>query len=540
MSRRGSLLLPLLAILAMLAAAGCGATATGDSGAVRIVAAENFWGSIAAQLGGDRSSVQSIIANPDDRPARLRADAPRTRARWPSAQLVIVNGIGYDPWAPKLLAANPVNRTRPQRRRPARARSRATTRTSGTRPADVADGDRRDHRRLREARPGGRGLLRARGRQRSRRAGLARYHRLIAPDQRRYRRRPRRRLGEHLRAAGAGARAEAADAAELPEGDQRGHRADRRGQGDGRAQIARARDQGLGLQQPERDARRPAAHRRSPATQASRSTTITETLTPASASFQQWQVAPARRLAAALRAGDRPMSAHRTRSSSCAAPRAGVGGTRRSGATSTSTSAAGEFVAVLGPNGAGKSTLLKAHPRPAPARRRARRRCSAAARARANAGSATCRSAAASTRHADPRRRPRAARPRRRPLGPAAPAALPRRRAERARVEEVIELVGASAYARRPIGELSGGEQQRLLIAQALVRRPRLLMLDEPLDSLDLPNQAAVAALLQRICRARGRGGAARRPRRQPAARLPRPGHLPRRRPRRRRARSTR
>ncbi|MBV9940834.1 MAG: ATP-binding cassette domain-containing protein [Solirubrobacterales bacterium] len=79
-----------------------------------------------------------------------------------------------------------------------------------------------------------------------------------------------------------------------------------------------------------------------------------------------------------------------------------------------------------------------------------------------------------------------------------------RRRAETTRVGEVIELVGATTYARRAIGELSGGEQQRLLIAQALIRKPRLLILDEPLDSLDLPNQAAVAGLLRRICSIEG------------------------------------
>src|SRR5207248_556253 len=74
-----------------------------------------------------------------------------------------------------------------------------------------------------------------------------------------------------------------------------------------------------------------------------------------------------------------------------------------------------------------------------------------------------------------------------------------RRRAEQRRVEEMIALVGAESYAHRAIGELSGGEQQRLLIAQALVRRPRMLILDEPLDGLDLPNQRSVAALLRRI-----------------------------------------
>ncbi len=72
------------------------------------------------------------------------------------------------------------------------------------------------------------------------------------------------------------------------------------------------------------------------------------------------------------------------------------------------------------------------------------------------------------------------------------------------RVTEVIELVGAQGYAYRPIGQCSGGEQQRLLIAQALIRRPELLILDEPLDSLDVTNQASVSALIQSVCRSLG------------------------------------
>jgi zinc/manganese transport system ATP-binding protein len=79
-----------------------------------------------------------------------------------------------------------------------------------------------------------------------------------------------------------------------------------------------------------------------------------------------------------------------------------------------------------------------------------------------------------------------------------------RRRDARRRVREAIALVGATDYAHRAIGEVSGGEQQRLLIAQAMVRDPELLILDEPLDSLDLPNQAEVAALIHRVCIARG------------------------------------
>ena len=85
---------------------------------------------------------------------------------------------------------------------------------------------------------------------------------------------------------------------------------------------------------------------------------------------------------------------------------------------------------------------------------------------------------------------------------PVTMSARARRCAERVRIAEVIDLVGAGEYANRAIGELSGGEQQRLLIAQALVRRPAVLILDEPLDALDLPNQSAVAALVQRVASA--------------------------------------
>ena len=165
----------------------------------------------------------------------------------------------------------------------------------------------------------------------------------------------------------------------------------------------------------------------------------------------------------------------------------------------------GEFVAVLGPNGAGKSTLLDVVlgllPLSAGSRQRARR--SPGGRPRPIGYLPQRRSFDAGTRirgidvvrlGLDGSR-----------WGFPLPAALSSgaRQAAR-RVEEMIELVGAGAYASRPIGALSGGEQQRLLIAQALVRRPRMLLLDEPLDSLDLSNQGAVAGLVQRICESEG------------------------------------
>ncbi len=166
----------------------------------------------------------------------------------------------------------------------------------------------------------------------------------------------------------------------------------------------------------------------------------------------------------------------------------------------------GEFVAVLGPNGAGKSTLLDvllgllppsggavevlgAAPGPATARRIGylpqRRSFDRGTRVR---GRDLVRLGLDGGRWGLPL--------------PARWSATSRTAA--ARVEEMIELVGAGAYASRPIGELSGGEQQRLLIAQALVRRPQILLLDEPLDSLDLSNQGAIAGLVQRISHQQG------------------------------------
>ncbi len=66
----------------------------------------------------------------------------------------------------------------------------------------------------------------------------------------------------------------------------------------------------------------------------------------------------------------------------------------------------------------------------------------------------------------------------------------------RRRVRQAIRAVGASAYADAPVGLLSGGEQQRLRIAQALVGDPHLLLCDEPLLSLDFSNQTRVGRLL--------------------------------------------
>ena len=90
--------------------AGCGGSgpsATGSSsGKLQVAAAENFWGSIAAQLGGEKVAVSSIIVNPNTDPHSYEPTAA-DGVTIAQSQMAIVNGIGYDTWASKLLAANP-------------------------------------------------------------------------------------------------------------------------------------------------------------------------------------------------------------------------------------------------------------------------------------------------------------------------------------------------------------------------------------------------------------------------------------------------
>ena len=170
--------------------------------------------------------------------------------------------------------------------------------------------------------------------------------------------------------------------------------------------------------------------------------------------------------------------------------------------------ASGEFVAILGPNGAGKSTLLKALLGVLPL---AEGTISVFGKKVRRGNDAVGYLPQRRTFDAD--LRVRGADLVRLgldgsnwgfPIPLMARLAAGKARANARRVDEVIELVGATGFAGRPIGDMSGGEQQRILIAQALVAGARMLALDEPLDSLDISNQQAISGLVQRLCQENG------------------------------------
>lgn len=159
---------------------------------------------------------------------------------------------------------------------------------------------------------------------------------------------------------------------------------------------------------------------------------------------------------------------------------------------------AGEFIAVLGPSGSGKTTLLRAILGLQPL------------------SSGRIRVAGQPVQRGNPRI---GYIPQQRPLPPDTSMrardvvalgvngtrfGLPiPRRGDRARVDALLEGVGASHYADRRVGLLSGGEQQRLRVGQALADEPTLLLCDEPLSNLDLANQVGVTEIIDRQRRQR-------------------------------------
>jgi len=107
--RRAPLILVLVALAVLAGGCDRSSPTSGAAGSRRltVVAAENFWGSIAAQLAGEKGSVQSIIVNPSTDPHSYQPTASDARTM-AGAEIAIVNGAGYDEWAQQLLQASPL------------------------------------------------------------------------------------------------------------------------------------------------------------------------------------------------------------------------------------------------------------------------------------------------------------------------------------------------------------------------------------------------------------------------------------------------
>jgi zinc/manganese transport system ATP-binding protein len=155
----------------------------------------------------------------------------------------------------------------------------------------------------------------------------------------------------------------------------------------------------------------------------------------------------------------------------------------------------GEFVGMLGANGAGKTTLMRAALGLIPVA--------------SGAIAALDRPATRGNAHIGfmPQNRGAVAGSRLRGWDVVASAAIGRRfgfvsldKATRREIDWALDEVGARALALRSIGELSGGERQLVLLSQALIGKPRLMLLDEPLISLDPANQKSVVEIARRIC----------------------------------------
>ena len=154
----------------------------------------------------------------------------------------------------------------------------------------------------------------------------------------------------------------------------------------------------------------------------------------------------------------------------------------------------GEFIGMLGANGAGKTTLMRAALGLVPV---------SGGAIRVLGGAVTRGNAAIGYM---PQNRGDFARLRLTGYDIVASAAggaawgLPRLdMAQRREIDWALDMVGARDLAKRSIGEISGGERQRLLLSQALLGRPKLLLLDEPLISLDPAHQKSVVEIVRRL-----------------------------------------